>query len=56
MNPSSYPITPGTFESLDDLIVDLRPPADAMSKWVRNVRFGSRRVGFVMSAVRPLSP
>jgi hypothetical protein len=25
MNLRFYPITPGTFESLDDLIVDLRP-------------------------------
>jgi hypothetical protein len=41
MNLRFYPITPGTLESLDDLIVDLRHTDDAMSKWVRNVRFGS---------------
>jgi hypothetical protein len=42
MNPRFYPITLGTFESLDILLSIFAHPDDAMSKWVRNVRFGSR--------------
>jgi hypothetical protein len=41
MNPRFYPITLGTFESLDILLSIFAHTDDAMSKWVRNVRFGS---------------
>jgi len=41
MSPRSYPITPGTLNLLTILLSIFAYTDDAMSKWVRNVRFGS---------------